>query len=72
MTQVNEKPETADRFKDATSSEIDPADIEKDRAAVGVWSATRHQELISTATPEAIRNFAHGYGDDNPLYTHPA
>ena len=72
MTQVNEKPETADRFKDATSSEINPADIEKDRAAVGVWSATRHQELISTATPEAIRNFAHGYGDDNPLYTHPA
>ena len=37
-----------------------------------MWSATRHQELISTATPEAIRNFAHSYGDDNPLYTDPA
>jgi acyl dehydratase len=36
-----------------------------------VWSATNAQELLSTATPEAIRNFAHGYGDDNPLYTDP-
>lgn len=72
MTQVNEKSDPADRFKEATASELDPADIEKDRAAIGVWSATRHQELISTATPEAIRNFAHGHGDDNPLYTDPA
>lgn len=63
--------QTADRFKDATSAEIDDADIAKDRAALGVWSASRSQELLSTATPEAIRNFAHGYGDDNPLYTDP-
>src|SRR3954468_6000206 len=72
MTQVNEKADTAERFKAATASEIDPTDIERDRAAVGVWSATRHQELISTATAESIRNFANGYGDDNPLYTDPA
>lgn len=63
---------TPDRFKDATSSEIDDADIAKDRLALGVWSAARGQELISTATPEAIRNFAHSYGDDNPLYTDPS
>ena len=63
---------TPDRFKDATSSEIDDADIAKDRLALGVWSAARGQELFSTATPEAIRNFAHSYGDDNPLYTDPS
>jgi acyl dehydratase len=62
---------TSERFKEATSAEIDDADIAKDRAALGVWAAARSQELISTATPEAIRNFAHGYGDDNPLYTDP-
>ena len=72
MTQVNEKSDTADRFEAATASEIDPADIDKDRASIGVWSATRHQELLATATPEAIRNFANGYGDDNPLYTSPS
>jgi acyl dehydratase len=71
MTQTTEG-STSDRFKDATSSEIDDADIAKDRAAMGVWAANRSQELISTATPEAIRNFAHSYGDDNPLYTDPA
>ena len=72
MTQVPEKTDTAERFREATIAEIDSADLDKDRAAIGVWSATRHQELIATATPEAIRNFAHGYGDDNPLYTEPA
>ena len=61
--------QTTDRFKEATSSEIDDDDIAKDRAALGVWATAHSQELISTATPEAIRNFAHGYGDDNPLYT---
>jgi acyl dehydratase len=71
MTQTTTADSTADRFKEATSSEIDDADIAKDRAALGVWAANRSQELISTATPEAIRNFAHGYGDDNPLYTQP-
>lgn len=60
-----------ERFEKATNSEISDADIEKDRAALGVMSAVRHQELLGTATPEAIRNFAHSYGDDNPLYTDP-
>jgi acyl dehydratase len=64
--------DTADRFKEATAAEINDADVAKDIAALGVWAASPNQELLSTATPEAIRNFAHGYGDDNPLYTDPA
>src|SRR5215469_7299199 len=72
MTQTTNTETTSERFKEATSSEIDDADIAKDRAALGVWAAARAQELISTATSEAVRNFAHGYGDDNPLYTDPA
>ncbi len=72
MTQTREPKSAEDRFEAATAFEIDDADIEKDRAALGVWAAARGQELISTATPEAIRNFANGYGDDNPLYTDPA
>jgi acyl dehydratase len=68
MTQTSE---SESRFDDATKAEIDDADIEKDRAALGVWAAARSQELLSTATSEAIRNFAHSYGDDNPLYTDP-
>ncbi len=69
MTQTSE---SESRFEDATKAEIDEADLEKDRAALGVWAASRSEELLSTATPEAIRNFARSYGDDNPLYTDPA
>ncbi|MGI9162628.1 MAG: FAS1-like dehydratase domain-containing protein [Mycobacterium sp.] len=71
MTSASTSEATSDRFAAATAFEIDSADLEKDRAALGVWAAARGQELISTATPEAIRNFAHGYGDDNPLYCDP-
>jgi acyl dehydratase len=71
MTQTSDPKSAESRFSEATAFEIDPADVVKDRAALGVWSASQSQELISTATPEAIRNFATGYGDDNPLYTDP-
>ncbi|OBH01624.1 acyl dehydratase [Mycobacterium sp. E342] len=71
MIQATNTDTTSEKFKEATSAEIDDADIAKDRAALRVWAAARSQELIATATPEAIRNFAHGYGDDNPLYTDP-
>jgi acyl dehydratase len=71
MTQTTDTNLTSERFREATAAEIDDADIAKDRAALNVWAAARSQELISTATSEAIRNFANGYGDDNPLYTDP-
>ncbi|SEG88595.1 Acyl dehydratase [Thermomonospora echinospora] len=60
-----------EEFTKATSAELQDADIEKDRAILGRDWASRSQEFLSTATPEAIRNFAHGYGDDNPLYCDP-
>lgn len=66
MTSVQQE-----EFARATSFDFDPADLEKDRAALGVDAASRHQELFGTATVENIRNFAHGYGDDNPLFTDP-
>lgn len=59
-------------FEKATSATIDDADIEKDRAAIGKDSVITAQELLGTATPEAIRNFAYSYGDDNPLYCDPS
>ena len=38
---------------------------------VGIDTASRYRELYSVATPDAIRNWALGVGDDNPLYTDP-
>lgn len=63
--------EVVEEFQEATIATIDDADIEKDRAALGKDSVVTHQELLGTATPEAIRNFAHSYGDDNPLFCTP-
>jgi acyl dehydratase len=59
------------RFEAETSATIDEADIAKDRAAIGHDAAMSSQEWIGTATPEAIRNFAYSYGDDNPLFCDP-
>lgn len=55
----------------ATGYTIQTADLEADHKALGVDYADKSQEFIGTVTPEAIRNFAHSYGDDNPLYCEP-
>ncbi len=39
------------------------------KALVGVWSPLNTQEFLTEATYDNMRNFARGYGDDNPLYT---
>lgn len=59
-------------FAAATADVFDDADIDKDRAVVGRDWAVPDHEFIGTATYESIRNFANGYGDDNPLFTDPA
>jgi acyl dehydratase len=65
----------------ATAADVDPAfeealkyslsddDIERAKLLLGVDVASKHRELYSEATPDAIRNWALGAGDDNPLYT---
>lgn len=47
------------------AAEIQDADIEKARKLIGADTAIRGREHITTATEDAIRNFAYGNGDDN-------
>jgi acyl dehydratase len=56
----------------ATAWTIRPEDLEADQKALGVDTADPSQEFLGTVTPDAIRNFAHSYGDDNPLFCDPA
>jgi acyl dehydratase len=58
-------------WEKAVSYAITDEDIERARLLVGVDVASRHREYIQTATTDNIRNFAHGCGDDNPLYCDP-
>lgn len=60
---------TSAEFEKATDYQFDDRDIERAKALAGVWSATRSREHLTEATHDSMRNFAHGYGDDNPLYT---
>ena len=55
----------------ASHAEITDADIERARALVGAYTANREQQYVTTASEDSIRNFAVGYGDDNPLFTDP-
>jgi Acyl dehydratase len=53
----------------ATGAEIKAEDVAQARKLCGHMFAERNCELYTSAHPDAIRNFARGYGDDNPLYT---
>src|SRR3546814_12594977 len=58
----------SDEWQKAVAYEITDADIDRQRALLGFDQAARTREYIQTATEDNIRNFAHGMGDDKPLY----
>jgi acyl dehydratase len=62
MTDLNEE------FEKAISYELAEEDIERARLLIGIEIPGRRREHISVATPDAIRNWALGMGDDNPLH----
>ncbi|MET0579424.1 MAG: MaoC family dehydratase, partial [Ilumatobacteraceae bacterium] len=55
-------------FQKALEHELTDEDIERAHLMLGVEVASPLRELYSEATPDAIRNWAQGVGDDNPLY----
>ncbi len=55
-------------FEKATAYELRDEDIERARLLLGADVAGRQREHLTTFSPDAIRNFAYGVGDDNPLY----
>ncbi|MET7770965.1 MaoC family dehydratase N-terminal domain-containing protein [Nocardia sp. NPDC005366] len=57
-----------EEFEKNTGAELLDDDIERAKGLIGINLASKHHELISTATYDSIRNFAMGVGDDNPLY----
>jgi acyl dehydratase len=55
-------------FEKALQYELKDEDIERAKLLIGVDVASNSRELFSVATEDAIRNWAMGAGDDNPLY----
>lgn len=55
-------------FQKALEHELTDDDIERANLMLGLDVASKQRELNSVATPDAIRNWALGVGDDNPLY----
>lgn len=60
---------TTTEFDKATDHEIKEADIEASRVLIGVDTPVTFRDHLTQATPDAMANFARGYGDDNPLFT---
>src|SRR5690606_17211868 len=56
-------------FEEALSHKLTDEDIERARLLIGHDKPNKGRELYSTAHPDALRNWAYGAGDDNPLYT---
>lgn len=61
----------SDEWRKAVEYEITDEDIERQRKLVGFDQAASTREWIQTVTEDSIRNWAHGAGDDNPLYCNP-
>jgi acyl dehydratase len=61
----------SEEWQKAVDYEITDHDIERQRQLIGFDEAARTREYIQTATVDNIRNFAHGCGNDNPLYCDP-
>jgi acyl dehydratase len=58
-------------FKEAQKWLLTDEDIEKAKVLLGHDSAEARDLYITDASENNIRNYAHGNGDDNPLYTDP-
>ena len=56
-------------FEKAIAYEFNDDDIERAKLLLGVYTPSRNHQLNTVATPDALRNWAMGSGDDNPLYT---
>src|SRR5687768_5878520 len=65
MTDVDQE------FERATEALLTDADIERARLLLGVDVGSHFREHLTVASEDAIHNFAHGVGDDNPLYCDP-
>ena len=63
--------DVAQEFEQATAARLTDEDIEGARLLVGVDVGSRYREHLTVATEDAIHNFAHGVGDDNPLFCDP-
>ena len=61
----------SDEWQKAVAYEITDHDIERQRQLLGFDEPAKTREYIQTATTDNIRNFAHGCGDDNPLFCDP-
>jgi acyl dehydratase len=58
-------------WEKATQYTISDEDIERAKLLIGVDTAVKHQEYVSTVNTDQIRNFANGVGNDNPLHRDP-
>ena len=65
------KTNVADEVAKVSHFKISDEDIERARQLVGHAAANPEQQYVTTATEDSIRNFAVGYGDDNPLFGNP-
>jgi acyl dehydratase len=61
----------SEEWQEATSYTIKDEDVERGQKLNGYDQASRDAEYVQVASVDSIRNFAHGTGNDNPLFTDP-
>jgi acyl dehydratase len=61
----------SEEWQKAVDYAITDEDIERLRKILGYMEPSKLREYIQTATEDNIRNYAHGTGNDNPLFCDP-
>lgn len=61
----------SEEWQKAVDYAIKDEDIERELALIGYEEASKNMEYNQVATIDNIRNFAHGAGNDNPLFCDP-
>jgi acyl dehydratase len=61
----------SEEWQKAVDYSITDHDIDRQNKLLGIMHPSKMREYIQTATSDNIRNYAHGAGDDNPLFCEP-
>ncbi|MFZ4603870.1 MAG: FAS1-like dehydratase domain-containing protein [Caulobacterales bacterium] len=71
MAEAAGNAEIEKEWEKAVSYTFTDEDIERAKLLLGHDVASREREYVTTTSVDAIRNFAHGVGNDNPLHCDP-
>lgn len=71
MSEASTDIKQSEDWEKAVSYQITDEDIERQHQLIGFEEPAKFAEYVQTLSPDSIRNWSYGCGDDNPLFCDP-